>query len=94
MDGKLNCWQYKNCGREKGGLLADILGECPVSTELKYDGVNGGRGAGRVCWAVTNACCCDPAIGAHLSCHTCDFYRRVVFEQADTVSCKYSSTPE
>ncbi|MFQ6113174.1 MAG: two-CW domain-containing protein [bacterium] len=39
---KLNCWEYKNCGREKGGVLAEVLGECPVSTAMKFDGLNDG----------------------------------------------------
>jgi len=90
-DQKLNCWQYKNCGREKGGLLAETLGECPVASEMRYDGTNDGRGAGRVCWAIAGRNCRDGSTGRVQSCCACDFYRRVVFEEADSVSCRYSS---
>ncbi len=90
---KLNCWQFKNCGREKGGLLADILGECPVSTSMKYDGMHGGRGGGRACWMIPDSACRkDPANSNPLMrCHACEFYRRVVFEEDDKVVHKYSS---
>lgn len=27
---KLNCWEFKACGREKGGSKADELGICPA----------------------------------------------------------------
>ena len=29
-DGKMNCWEYKKCGREEGGENADELGVCPA----------------------------------------------------------------
>ncbi len=85
MHDKLNCWEFKNCGREKGGLLADTLGECPVATSMKHDGMNEGKAGGRVCWMVA-----AKDIGGRLpiscrggSCHQCDFYRRVNHEQAE-----------
>lgn len=85
---KLNCWQFKNCGREKGGLLADVLGECPVSAALKYDGINDGRSAGRACWMIYKLAAGECSGQA---CHTCEFYRRVLFEQDERVCGKYSS---
>ncbi len=90
---KLNCWQFKNCGREPGGVLADLMGECPVARAMKYDGLNDGVGAGRACWMVPDAACkvsertrsrIDP-------CHTCDFYIRVLFEEEDNVLFRYTS---
>lgn len=94
MTPKLNCWEYKNCGREKGGLMAPILGECPVSTYMKFDGLNEGVGAGRSCWMAPHApdaenghsLCC----GAK-KCYCCEFYKRVVFEQEDKTCFKYTS---
>lgn len=85
---KLNCWQFKNCGREKDGLLADAFSECPVSVSMKFDGLNGGCGAGRVCWMVRkpDSCSC----GNH-ACHTCEFYRRVLFEQDGKATGQYYS---
>jgi hypothetical protein len=85
MQHKINCWQFKNCGREPGGVMANIHGICPVTTAMRFDGLNGGQKGGRVCWKVkahslANArqmCCFG------INCHTCDFHRRVTFEEAD-----------
>jgi hypothetical protein len=95
MARKLNCWEFKKCGREKGGVLVDILGECPVSTAMKYDGLNDGIGAGRACWMVPDAACrTDATLQPRLNpCHTCEFYRRVVFEEEDNILFKYTSVP-
>ncbi len=94
MTGKLNCWQFKNCGREKGGILATILGECPVPTAMKFDGLNDGVGAGRACWMVPDAACRKDAVRYHRanSCHDCEFYRRVIFEEEENVRFKFTST--
>ena len=93
MSRKLNCWQFKNCGREKGGLLADVLGECPVATSMKHDGTNGGIAAGRVCWQV-----CDSAYrkdttvsGQKEACYNCQFYKRVVHEEEENTCFRFTS---
>ena len=88
MSKKLNCWEFKNCGREPGGLMADVLGECPVSSAMKYDGLNEGVGAGRACWMVPNSVCSHKRGG---SCCNCEFYKRVVFEEEEKIAFKYSS---
>jgi hypothetical protein len=92
---KLNCWQYKNCGREKGGLLVHLLGECPVAAALKFDGLNGGTAAGRACWLVNKVSCPGSGLGNADSagCHSCEFYRRVLFDEQAAVQGKYHSTP-
>ncbi len=33
--GKLNCWDFKKCGRQSGGEKAHELGVCPASTEKR-----------------------------------------------------------
>ncbi len=79
---KLNCWEFKNCGREQGGLLADTLGECPVSTSMKFDGLNNGVGAGRACWLIPNSACAKNRLNnTGRSCFDCPFYKRVKFEE-------------
>jgi len=89
---KLNCWEFKNCGREKGGLMADILGECPVSKAFRYDGLNGGVAGGRACWMTCSAGCpCTPSPGRPTQCHECEFYRRVVFEEENQASFMFSA---
>jgi hypothetical protein len=83
MTQKLNCWQYNNCGREAGGLLADVLGVCPVSLSMKHDGANGGQAAGRVCWRVSRASQRREisATGLGKPCHQCTFFIRVRYEE-------------
>jgi hypothetical protein len=92
---KLNCWQYKNCGREKGGLLVDRLGECPAAQAMRFDGQNGGQAAGRACWLVAKSSC--PGNGSNRAdingCHDCEFYRRVLFEEQAGVKGKFHSVP-
>ncbi|MCM2272392.1 MAG: hypothetical protein NDJ18_07560 [candidate division Zixibacteria bacterium] len=85
---KLNCWQFKNCGREKGGLLAETLGECPAAAQFKYDGINDGRGAGRACWMIPK----PPSSPCfRTNCQNCEFYRRVLFEEQSNASCRLTS---
>ncbi len=54
---KINCWEFKQCGREPGGAKVSELGICAASVEAKTDGVNGGKNGGRICWAVTGTLC-------------------------------------
>ena len=72
--------------------MAEALGVCPVAEAMKFDGMNGGVAAGRACWMVPNSACrlntCRRKV---LSCHSCEFYKRVVHEEADNVSFKYHS---
>ena len=93
MTPKLNCWEYKNCGREKGGLMVGVLGECPVATAMQCDGMNEGIAAGRVCWTLKNSgnrlAECGHGMGH--PCHTCEFYRRVVHEEADRAQFRFAS---
>jgi len=93
MTQKLNCWEFKNCGREKDGLMVPILGECAVCSYMKFDGLNEGQGAGRACWMVPHATAKSDGTGSACSrrCHSCEFYKRVVFEQEDTTRFKYTS---
>ena len=92
---KLNCWEFKNCGREANGLLVGVLGECPASTAMKFDGLNGGKAAGRACWMVENACGRDPRqpSGQRSQCCECDFYKRVLFEQDEATCFRFASEP-
>ncbi len=91
MTQKLNCWQFRNCGREPGGLLAAEWGECPVPTAFKHDGINDGIAAGRACWMVADSCCRKKRAGHGKGCHACEFYRRVVFEQEQETHYRFAS---
>ena len=85
MSQRLNCWQFKNCGREEGGILAECIGVCPVSTSMKHDGTNGGKAAGRVCWQLPKSS--PPSLTTcatrGTSCQQCAFYKRVHHEGID-----------
>ncbi len=80
-----NCWEVRKCGREPGGKNTETLGICPAAACEKLDGINGGKNAGRVCWAVAGTYCDDQIQGTIAtkihSCVTCDFYRVVRLEQ-------------
>ena len=76
---KVNCWEFKKCGREPDGVNTSELGVCPVSTYEKMNGVHNGVNGGRCCWVFYGACSCEAGnpktFGEHLSiCRNCDFY--------------------
>lgn len=76
--GKLNCWEFKKCGRQIGGEKAKKLGVCIASTQKNTDGVNNGKFAGRCCWAVAGTLCGGPVQGTFAQelhkCMDCEFY--------------------
>lgn len=82
---KLNCWEYKKCGRQFGGEKTKECGLCVAATEKKADGVNKGKNAGRCCWAVAGTLCGGPAKGSFAaklnSCFDCEFYWYVNSEE-------------
>jgi len=73
---KLNCWEFKRCGREQGGGKVAEFGVCPAAIE--------GHG-GRFCWARTGTYCKGEVQGTFArkiaNCATCDFYRLVRKEE-------------
>ncbi|MDA8169256.1 MAG: hypothetical protein M0Z59_06090 [Nitrospiraceae bacterium] len=81
MEAKMNCWEFKNCGREPGGSNVADQGICPATSEEKLDGVHGGRNAGRTCWVVSGTLCGGAVQGTFAkkftSCEQCDFYKSV-----------------
>lgn len=89
---KLNCWEFKKCGREFGGVKAGELGICVATTETKTNGINSGENAGRACWAVAGTLCSGIVQGTFAmklgNCLKCDFYKAVIVEE----SSNYQST--
>jgi hypothetical protein len=83
MKHRLNCWEFKNCGREPGGVLAKTLGVCPVALHMKRDGDNGGRAGGRACWTIPLRDAEGQPLTACIekACHQCAFFQRVRFEE-------------
>ncbi len=80
-----NCWEAIHCGREPGGGNCKVFGVCPAATETRLDGINGGRNAGRSCWAVpgTQIGRGPTATGAPkaFECLNCSFLRKVEQEE-------------
>lgn len=87
MNPKKNCWEFKQCGREFGGINAKELGVCPAAIERKFDGIHCGHNAGRACWAITGTLCGNEIQGTFAkklkSCVECDFYKAVKEEESN-----------
>jgi serine/threonine protein kinase len=85
VERKINCWEYMRCGREEGGRKAAELGICPASADITFDGINFGKNAGRICWAVAGTFCGGRAQGSFAekrsSCVGCAFFIKVQEEE-------------
>lgn len=83
--GKQNCWEIKNCGREPNGRRVAELGGCPAAVDGSADELNGGKNAGRICWAVAGTLCGGEIQGSYaekrLTCMSCDIYTLVRDEE-------------
>jgi hypothetical protein len=82
---KLNCWEFKKCGREPGGAKAVEFGVCPASMEVRTHGTNSGQNGGRAYWALTGTLCGGQVQGSFAmklgNCIECEFYRLVAVEE-------------
>ena len=82
---KLNCWQIKKCGREIGGDRTDDLGVCPAASDETSNTINGGKNAGRICWAVAGTFCGGRVQGDFAmktaSCMTCEIFKQIKDEE-------------
>ncbi|WP_446008085.1 two-CW domain-containing protein [Candidatus Electrothrix sp.] len=77
-DENINCWEFKECGRELGGKNAAVNGVCPAAIESRANGIHQGRNGGRCCWVVVDSYCKIKTTGGiarkFLECRNCDFY--------------------
>lgn len=82
---KENCWEFKKCGREHGGVNEEHLGVCPAALQGEGEGVNDSKSRGRICWAVTGTFCGGEIQGTfaqkEISCLDCDFFKKVEEEE-------------
>ncbi len=82
---KINCWEFKKCGRELGGEHVHDLGICPAAEEHRLDGAHGGKNAGRSCWVLAGTLCKGQVQGTfaqkYKDCEICDFYKAVKEEE-------------
>jgi hypothetical protein len=80
-----DCWDFKKCGREPGGENVAESGVCPVAEDTSLDGINFGKNAGRICWAIAGTFCEEEPLGEFaaqlLSCMDCDFFQKVQREE-------------
>lgn len=64
----MNCWEYKKCGREKGGVNSKALGVCPAYPDH-----------GKDCALIAGTLCGGEVQGSfarkYKDCAKCDFYR-------------------
>ncbi len=64
----MNCWEFKKCGRERGGLKEKELGICPAYPDQ-----------GNQCARVAGTFCGGKVQGSFAckleSCLKCDFYK-------------------
>ncbi|OGF63835.1 MAG: hypothetical protein A2Y62_21560 [Candidatus Fischerbacteria bacterium RBG_13_37_8] len=85
MKKKIDCWEYKQCCRQPGGKKVKELGVCPAAIDSSGRGINGGKNAGRICWAVAGTYCDGEIQGTFAqkltACVTCDFYFQVKREE-------------
>jgi hypothetical protein len=82
---KLNCWEYKKCGRQPNGTHVHDQGVCPAAVEARLDGVHGGKNAGRACWVIAGTLCGGLLQGSfgnkYKNCEQCDFYKKARHEE-------------
>ena len=82
---KLNCWEFRKCGRQPGGQHIDDLGPCPVATYGALNGIHGGKNAGRACWVVSGSLCGGKLQGnedqKRAACWECAFFKEVKKEE-------------
>jgi hypothetical protein len=82
---KQNCWEFKECGRQPGGIHERDMGRCPATREKRLDKAHGGVKAGRACWVVAGTFCRNEVQGTFAqkfaSCQKCNFYEKVREEE-------------
>lgn len=80
-----NCWEFKKCGRQPGGLKTREFGVCPAAAEAKFDGKNHGKNGGRYCWKIAGTLCGGVVQGTFASklmnCVACEFYKTIRAEE-------------
>ena len=85
---KLNCWEWKKCGRQPGGEKTGELGICPAALDRRFSGINSGVNAGRACWVIKGTLCDAEPQGNFVlkiaQCTKCDFYMHVRIDEGST----------
>ena len=75
----MKCWEFKNCGREKGGIKTGELGICPAYPD---HGQHCARIAGTLCGGTVQG-----VFASKLStCLSCEFYKSEGYDKTYTGS--------
>lgn len=86
MGDKPNCWEFNKCGREPGGERDDEEEVCPIPCDYRFNGVNGGKGAGRFCWTEPDTKRRGKHTGQSHSCFSCPFFKSVLEEEGKSIT--------
>ncbi len=85
MPNKKNCWEILKCGYSPEGRDPSGDNLCPVIIANAVDGVNGGRNAGRICWAISGTRCYGEVQKSfeekEFLCLDCKVFKRVLKEE-------------
>jgi hypothetical protein len=80
----MDCWRFKKCGREQGGVKSSELGVCPAFRKR----------AGEACWLVAGTFCGGQARGSFAqkakNCMPCDFYKRFDLQHRSKVGQRFA----
>ena len=89
MPDKINCWEYKKCGREFNGEKVEEYGVCKAYTSHQVNKIHNGKNGGRCCWAVSGTVCGGKVQGIYAyklhNCEKCDFYQMVHKEENEGI---------
>jgi hypothetical protein len=82
---KQNCWEIMKCGREPEGSKVKDSSVCLAASDTSCDGINGGKNAGRICWAVAGTLFSGKVQGDFAkkteSCMSCKVFNLVKYEE-------------
>ena len=85
---KVNCWEFKKCGRQPGGHKEQELGTCPVTVHGGFNGAHEGKNGGRACWVIAGSLCGGKIQGTYAqklnNCWRCEFMNLVKKEEEPT----------
>jgi hypothetical protein len=88
---KINCWEFMGCsGLQMSRRVLPFKRSvvCPAALENTFDGLYGGKNAGRACWMVSNTQCNGTVQKTFeqkcKTCLSCDFYRLTMEDEEDT----------
>lgn len=85
MNKKKNCWEILKCGYSPNGNVPSPDNVCPVIIARAADGVNEGKMAGRICWAISGTRCYGEVQKSfedkEFMCLNCKVFKKVLREE-------------